>query len=335
MKTYKLGILGCGDFLRWQEGAINKSANVEVKSLFDPDTSRAAKFAERIGGIPVDSEDAVFCDPGIDIVCIFVPPWLRKAMMKKAVDNGKHIISTKPLAPSEEDAGEIIGIVGDKVRCGLIYCRTGNASGETAKKIFASGEIGKMALYKQDWLHHYPAWNDWALDPEKNGGPFMDAMIHNLNIARYLADSDVSSATLFSDNLAHGDLRCSDTDFMKVDFTGNATAYLFITWAADLAVYSIEGNDREHIDIMYMISDHGWRITEENRDGKNALVASKDGQEKVFPVESNAAPVYQRFVEAIENEADIPSDMASVQEAAEDIDIISKTSRRPGIKVQL
>jgi len=38
---------------------------------------------------------------------------------------------------------------------------------------------------------------------------------------------------------------------MKLDFTENDAAHLFITWAADLALYCEEGNDREHIDLFY------------------------------------------------------------------------------------
>lgn len=52
--------------------------------------------------------------------------------------------------------------------------------------------MGKAALYKKDWLPHYPQWNDWA---------------------------------------------------------------------ADLDVYSLEGNDREHIDIFYLITDQGRLVT--------------------------------------------------------------------------
>lgn len=72
------------------------------------------------------------------------------------------------------------------VRCGVIYRRTNNPVIEAYKEIFSGGEFGKLALYKQDWLHHYPTWNRWATAPQKNGGPFMDAMLHNLNAARYL-----------------------------------------------------------------------------------------------------------------------------------------------------
>ncbi len=325
-ETYKIGILGCGDFLRWQAGSMLKSEKIEVAALFDPDKSRAEKYAEKLGGKAVDSEDAIFNDDTIDIVCLFVPPWLRRAQVEKAVETGKHIITTKPLAPSIEDAEAICKAVDGKVKFGVLYCRTENAPVETCKRIFDSGEIGKLALYKQDWLHHYPSWNNWALDPEKNGGPFMDAMIHNLNIARYLMARPVENYTLFAENLAHPDLKCSDTDLMKVSFADKGSANLFITWAADLAVYSNEGNDREHIDIKYMITDKGWRITEE--DGK--VIASRLGETKTWPIEGLSQRVYDRFADAVANDGPIPVDMADATEACDDIKMVVTASQNLG-----
>ena len=43
MKT--MAILGCGDFLRWQAESIQRSKQVKVTHLFDPDRSRAQGYA--------------------------------------------------------------------------------------------------------------------------------------------------------------------------------------------------------------------------------------------------------------------------------------------------
>ena len=64
----------------------------------------------------------------------------------------------------------------------------------------------------------------------------MDAMLHNLNAARYLMGRRVVGRAFFSDDHTHS-LACDDTQFLKVDFEQGASAHLFITWAAELAVY--------------------------------------------------------------------------------------------------
>lgn len=323
MEKKRLGILGCGDFLRWQAGDLTKSKGVEVVKLFDPDASRAAGYAEQLGGEAVADEEAIFSDPDIDIVCLFVPPWIRRGQVERAAAAGKHIITTKPLAPNTNDADAIVAAVAAAgVRCAVLYGRSGDSATATLKRTFDDGRFGRLALYRRDWLHHYPQWNKWALDPARNGGPFMDAMIHNLNAARHLMGRPVTKATLFSDKLAHPDLMCADTEAMKVDFDEGGAAYLFITWAADLEVMDTVGNNREHIDIYYLVTDQGWRITEGQQDGKAGFFASREGKQEFVPVEPLPATTFDRFVGAIADGAQNPGDMPTVENAAEDIRLV-------------
>ncbi|MBI4976017.1 MAG: Gfo/Idh/MocA family oxidoreductase [Spirochaetes bacterium] len=327
-----MGIIGCGDFLRWMAPAIKKSSRVAVKSLFDPARERSAKFADELGGTAVASADAIMNDPSIDIVCLFVPPWLRRPLAEEAARAGKHILATKPLAASIEDAEAMVKAC-SKVRMGVIYGRSGDGFSVMTHDLFASDEIGRLALYRQDWLHHYPQWNTWALDPVKNGGPFMDAMIHNLNLARYLMDRPVSGATFFSDNLAHPGLTCADTEAMKVDFAGGGTAYLFITWAADLEVRSTDGNDREHIDVFYMVTDKGYRLTKEWRKEGATLIASREGKTKSWTAKPPAGTLFDRFAEAVEQNSALPGDIVSAEMAAEDIRMLRTLEKQPGSRV--
>ena len=325
--VYPIGILGCGDYLRWEHGNIKKSKRVHAKSLFDPAAERAARYAEFFGTQAVDSADAIFDDDEIQIVLIFTPPWVRKDLVLRAVETGKHIITVKPLAPNLAEATAMVKAVSGKVNCAVFYRRTGNTQVETLKRIFDSGEIGRLALYREDWLHHYPTWNKWATDPAKNGGPFMDAMVHNLNIARYLAGAEATACAFFSDNHAQH-LQCNDTESMKVDFEGGASAHLFITWAADLEIYDATKNEREHIDIWYMITDQGWYVT---LDGGN-VKASKDGKVKTWPVKGVPGTPYDRFVEALEAGTDQPCGLV---DAWKDIAIMDAAARNKGRTVPL
>lgn len=292
----KVGIIGCGDYIqRWEAGDINDSSLVDVKLLFDLDSEKANTLAAKIGGTVANSSDAIFADPEIQIVFIFTPPFVRKALFQKAVDAGKHIITTKPFGSNLADAEELVKIVDGKVNCSVFYGRSGNANVEKIKEVLASGEIGHLALYKEDWLHHYPTWNDWATDPEKNGGPFMDAMVHNLNKSRYFIGSKVKKVTYFSENYAQ-ELKCNDTEWMKLDFENGATSLLFITWAADLEVFDQTGNDRVHLGIPHLITNQGWYMTEEEVDGKPVIKAVKETEVKTWDVTPLAHTKYDEFV---------------------------------------
>jgi predicted dehydrogenase len=329
----RLGVLGCGDYLRWEKGSIAGSKGVQVTALFDPDRPRAESYAQALGGAVAESADDVLSSADVDAVCLFVPPWVRKGLFLKAVGAGKHVIAVKPLGPTVEECAEMVRAADSAgVRCCVQYRRTGNAVFETYKDIFERGEVGRLAIFRQDWIHHYPQWNDWATDPEKNGGPFMDAMIHNLNIARYLMGRPATYCTYFSEDYAHPGLACNDTELMKLDFADGGTALLFITWAADLAVYSTEGNDREHVEVLYMITDQGWRLTEEERDEGHAIVASREGEERVFIPKPLPATFYDRFAEAVETGGPLPRDVTDMRMAYEDVKLLRDAEAHQGVR---
>ena len=317
-KVYKAGLIGCGDYLRWEIDVINNSKHLDVKYTFDLDKGKAEKRAGQLNAQVATSADDIFNDQEIKVVMIFTPPWVRKDLFQKAVENGKHILTTKPLAPNVKDAQYLCDLVEDKVNCSVFYRRTGDPFFEKLKEIFDSGEIGKLTVYKQDWFHHYPQWNQWATDPEKNGGPFMDAMVHNQNIARYLMGREAESVQFFSGNYAQN-LKCNDTEAMKLNFKDDGVAYLFITWAGDLEVFSLDGNEREHLDYLHMITDQGWYVVEKEENNVQYVVAKKESEVKQWKVEPLPVTPYDQFVINIEKNQPQPFD---IRDALKDIIIL-------------
>lgn len=324
MKTLRIAIFGCGDFLRWQASDLKNSTFVKVTALYDPDVARAQKFADQLGGKVVANPDDIFNDASIDVVALFVPPWIRKGLFLKAAAAGKHAICTKPFGSTVAECEEM-RVAAEKagIKAGILYGRSSDAWLESAKDLFEEGRYGRLALYKQDWIHAYPQWNSWATDPEKNGGPFMDAMIHNLNAACYLMGRPVAKTAFFSDRLAHPEMKCADTEAMIVNFEGGGVANLFITWAADLATHSREGNDREHIDLFYLVTDKGYRITKERGEGGPFIVVSREGKTEKIPCKRASATTYDTFAAHV-NGGEFPRVMATLTEATRDIALVRR-----------
>lgn len=320
----RLGILGCGDFLRWQRPSLEASQNTQVTRVFDPDRERAQRWAETLGARTCESEGLLIEDFEVDVVLLFVPPFARRALFERAASAGKPILTTKPLGPTLADV-DAMDAAASRVPAGVIYNRTENGEIEALKDVLESGEFGKLALYKQDWIHHYPQWNDWAIDPARNGGPFMDAMVHNLNIADYLIDTDLKHVEFGSTNLAQ-DLPCPDTQWMHLEYEAGAIAQLFITWGADLAVYGTEGNDREHQEQLFMVTDQGWLIRKANAQGRAPVGGDPDAGGWIFTRNGDVRHVppvpvpnvYDGFADFLDG-GDWPRSLVGIFEAAEDI----------------
>ncbi len=325
MNKLNLAIIGCGDFLRWQADDLKKSTTIQVAALYDPDQARAQKFADQLGGKVIANPDDIFADTSIDVVALFVPPWVRKGLFLKAAAAGKHVIATKPFGSTASECAEMRAAADQGgIKAGVIYSRTGDVWMEAVKDLLDSGRYGRLALYKQDWIHAYPQWNNWATDPDKNGGPFMDAMIHNLNAACYLMDRPVDKTSFFSDRLAHPDMKCADTEAMIVNFVGGGVANLFITWAADLATHSREGNDREHIDLFYLITDKGYRITKEWSSSGRLIVVSREGKTEKLPCPPLGLTSYDAFCAHVGG-GSFPRILADLSSATRDIGLVRRT----------
>jgi predicted dehydrogenase len=328
MSVVRLGVLGCGDFTRLQTPALKKSRRVQVVAAYDPREPLARKVAEDFGARVTASADALIEAADVDAVVIYTPPFTHRELVEKTVAAGKRVITTKPLAPNPEDARVIAEATRDG-RALVVYKRVGSPQHQALKAFFASGEVGRLMLYRHDWVHHFPYWIPWALDPVKNGGPLVDAMIHNLNAVRDLVGQPVAALTYHGYNLSH-EWPVRDTESLVVDFVGGATAHLFITWAADLAVYDRQANDRERIDIHYMISSTGHLVRFETRDGRPVIAASRDGRVSIWPVEPLAHTHFDRWVTDLEEGRPIE---CSTEDACRDIELLHAALGSPGQRV--
>lgn len=324
MTLYRAGLLGCGDFTRIQTPGLLRSEHLRVTRVYDPNPQAAKAVAERLHAAVADSAEAIFDDPAIDIALIFTPPFTRRALVEQAVAAGKRIITTKPLASTLEDARAITDATGDG-RCLVIYKRTGDAGIQSLKKLLVSQEVGDLVLYRHDWVHHYPYWAPWALDPKKNGGPLVDAVIHNLNTVRHLVDRDVVGVGYHGYRLTQT-FAIPDTELLVLDFAGGATAHLFITWAADLAIYDRKANDRERININYLVTNERYLVRFETRDARPVISATRDGHVRLYPVEAHPLSIYDRYVDDIETGRPLET---TSQEAYRDLELALYATAHP------
>jgi predicted dehydrogenase len=326
----RLGILGGGDFTRRETPALLSSRRVRVTAVYDPREDAARAAAERFSARVAESAEALVSAADVDAVVVYTPPFTHRPLVELAVGAGKRVITTKPLAPSVADARRIAELTADG-RCLVVYKRVGSPQHHALKALFALGEVGRLVLYRHDWAHHFPYWVPWALDPEKNGGPLVDAMIHNLSAVRDLVAAPVVGLTYHGYNLTH-EFRVCDTESLVVDFASGATAHLFITWAADLAIYDAQANARERLDLQYMVTSTGHLVRFETRDGRPVLAASREGHVSIWPVPPLPETHYDRWARDLDEGRPVE---CSAQEACRDIELLQAAFASPGRRVEV
>jgi predicted dehydrogenase len=325
----RLGVLGAGDFTRRETPALLASRRVRVAAVYDPRPEAAQAAAERLSARRAESAEDLVSAGDVDAVVVFTPPFTHRPLVEQAVAAGKRVITTKPLAPNVADARRIAELTADG-RCLVVYKRVGSPQHHALRALFFSGEVGRLVLYRHDWAHHFPYWVPWALDPEKNGGPLVDAMIHNLNAVRDLVACPVAGLTYHGYNLTH-QFPVPDTESLVVDFASGATAHLFITWAADLAIHDAQANARERVDVQYMVTSTGHLVRFETREGRAVLAATREGRVSIWPVPPLPETHYDRWVRDLEEGRPVE---CSAQEACRDIELLHAAFSSPGRRVE-
>lgn len=138
---------------------------------------------------------------GVDVVDICTPTHLHHEMVLKAAAAGKNIICEKPLARTVTQGQEMIAacraagvklLVAHVVRFFPEYAQ--------AKAAVDNGDIGQPAIIRltRGTFRPKKAVDNWFVDFDKSGGMMFDLMVHDFDVARWIA-GDVAS--VFAKNI--------------------------------------------------------------------------------------------------------------------------------------
>jgi predicted dehydrogenase len=117
--------------------------------------------------------DELVGDPDVDVVHVCTPNYLHYAMVKAALEGGKHVVCEKPLTITSREADELVALVQQKQRVGAVnYNVRFYPLCHEARSRIQAGELGEVRLihghYLQDWLLYPTDWN-WRLETDKGG----------------------------------------------------------------------------------------------------------------------------------------------------------------------
>ena len=200
MKQIKTAIFGLGFVGRVHFDSVRRLEHVQLAALADSKVEVAARLAADFA-IPTADIDYrnVLCDPAIQAVHICTPNAQHFAMVKDALEAGKHVACEKPITASLEEAQELVTLAAKK---GLRNCVCHNLRYypmvQQLRRMREAGELGEILSvqggYLQDWLLYDTDWN-WRVD-SKAGGPMRcmgDIGSHWFDMAEHVTGLRVTS----------------------------------------------------------------------------------------------------------------------------------------------
>lgn len=152
----------------------------ELCAIYDADSGRAKAIADEFGGEPVDSLEALA--ERVDAASVAVPTIFHREVGCRLMESGVHILMEKPIAPSVEDARELVET---SKRTGRIL-QIGHI--ERFNPVMRSLE-NRLTRPKFIEAHRLSPFPNRSIDI----GVVLDLMIHDLEIILHLVNSPVES----------------------------------------------------------------------------------------------------------------------------------------------
>lgn len=142
-------------------------------------------FGEDAGVRRADSLDDLI--DWAEIIDVATPSDTHYRIAAQALTAGRHVICEKPLALRVEDAAELVALAERRgVRLFPAHVVRYFPAYWQAKRAVDSGSLGELAVMRFVRSGSFPG-QSWFADTRRSGGVVGDLMIHDLDIARWLA----------------------------------------------------------------------------------------------------------------------------------------------------
>jgi myo-inositol 2-dehydrogenase/D-chiro-inositol 1-dehydrogenase len=191
MTTIRIGIIGAGRIGKIHADNLLRLPNVEVSMIADLYADQALRewaAARGIKQVTTNSSD-VIDHPGLDAIFICSLTDSHVPLIKAAASAGKHIFCEKPVSMDILQTKEAIDAVqkaGVKLQVG--FNRRFDHNFKRVREWVQEGKLGDPHIVKITSRDPNPPQEEYI---QKSGGLYMDMAIHDFDMARFLAGSDV------------------------------------------------------------------------------------------------------------------------------------------------
>ncbi len=189
MKSYRVGIIGCGGISGSHFEGLSSTGRAEVACAWDTDPEALAQAAGKWQARACSSAEQLM-QADIDMVVIATPGFAHREYVEMAGRAGKHVLCEKPIALNLEDAYAIRDAVS---RSGIVFITGFSYRFDPAlARLKAAQESGDIGDTVSAWSRvHAPASSDrwreikstghWRASMELSGGRINEFCSHSIN----------------------------------------------------------------------------------------------------------------------------------------------------------
>ena len=229
-KTMTIGVIGAGRIGKVHTQNISQFVpELKIKTIADPFANKETEdFAARFN-IPNVVKDAqeILDDKEIDAVLICSSTDTHSKYIMEAAAAGKHIFCEKPIDYDLSKVKAAIKAANDaKLKLFIGFCRRFDHNHKAVHDMVADGKVGQPHIIKISSRDPEPPPVSYV---KVSGGIFYDMMIHDFDMARFLAGSNAVEVHTQGSVLvdpAIGEAGDVDTAVVTIKFESGAIAVI-------------------------------------------------------------------------------------------------------------
>lgn len=304
-RKLKVALVGAGRIGRVHaEHLAHRIAGVTLTALADTDRASASKLADELSIAGVyDNPIEMFEKETLDAVLICSSTDTHAQLIEAAAERGLHIFCEKPIDQELSKIDRALACVkkvGVKLQIG--FNRRFDPNFSRLKKAVREGAVGEPHIIRITSRDPAPPPIEYIA---VSGGMFMDMTIHDFDMARFLADSEVAS--VYATGSCRVDKRIGeagdiDTALITLEFENGTIASI------DNSRQAAYGYDQR-----VEVFGSGGAISAENNTPNRVVLANSEGIHHPLPlnffmdryIESYLQEINE-FVQALVNGTEVP-----------------------------
>ena len=191
MKGIHWAVLGTGTIANEMARTMERNGR-HFYAVGSRSPEKAAAFGEKYGIQKVYSDlNEMFSDPAVDVVYIATPHNTHFAYIKKALENGKHVLAEKAITLNSDELREAAALAKAK---GLVLAEAQTIYHmplyKELRELLSSGKLGRVTLVTMNFgsFKEYDMGNRF-FNRALAGGAMLDIGVYALSFVRWFLDS--------------------------------------------------------------------------------------------------------------------------------------------------
>lgn len=235
MAGIKVGVVGLGLGRHFVAANAGLEA-VERLVICDPDTERLAAMRQAFPKIAESYTDldTMLEREGLDAVNVVTPDHLHRPQVERCLEAGCHVLQTKPLATTLEDARAIVRAVEASDRVVMVAQeRRFRSLWKAVKGLIVDGKLGDIIHVRSDQVGDKRAQfakSPWYASAEAGRSAIVGTGIHDVDLIRFLVDRPIQSVTALSNTLGDLDFPLSKTTVALYHFEGGTIGEAMVSY---------------------------------------------------------------------------------------------------------